>query len=173
MDRGREEAIYYSSFESSLLGKVFVASTERGVCYVDFLTSEKKFLKNLEKKFHGRIIKDHSKNKEPIYQLKEFLSGRRKYFDCKLDLNGTPFERKVWSFLKKIPYGETRSYKEVALAIGHPKAFRAVGMANAHNPIPLIIPCHRVIKSNGELGGFGHGLRVKRMLLEFEKVHEF
>ncbi len=173
MNRRRTETIYYSSFDSSLLGKVFVASTERGTCYVDFLIAEKKFLKSLKKNFYGRIIKDDSKNEEAVDQLKEFLSGRRKYFDCKLDLNGSPFERKVWSFLKKIPYGETRSYKEVAEAIGHPKAFRAVGRANAHNPIPLIIPCHRVVESNGGLGGYGHGTRVKKMLLDFEKAHGF
>lgn len=79
----------------------------------------------------------------------------------------------MWSFLTRIPYGETRSYKEVAEGIGHPRAFRAVGRANAHNPIPLIIPCHRIIKSNGDLGGFGHGIKVKKMLLDFEKTHGF
>lgn len=167
------ETLYYSSFNSSLLGEIFVASSERGVCYVDFLTSERKFLRNLKKRFHGQIQKGDSQNREVLSQLKEFLSGSRRSFNCKLDLKGTPFERKVWSFLKKIPYGETRSYKEVAEGIGHPKAFRAVGMANARNPIPLIIPCHRIIRNNGELGGFGHGIRVKKMLIDFEKVHDF
>ncbi len=172
MDR-KKETVYYSSFNSSFLGEVFIASTVKGVCYVDFLTSERNFIKNLKKRFHAQILKEDSKNDEARSQLKEFLSGRRKSFDCRLDLKGTSFERKVWFFLKKIPYGETRSYKEVAEAIGHPKAFRAVGMANARNPIPLIIPCHRIIKSNGEPGGYGHGTGVKKRLLDFEKIHGF
>jgi len=167
------ETLYYSSFRSSFLGEIFVASTNRGVCQVDFLTSRRNFLENLKKRFHGPILKEDSKNEQVICQLKEYLSGKRHSFSCKVDLRGTPFERKVWCFLKKIPYGETRSYKEVAEAIGHPMAFRAVGMANAHNPLPLIIPCHRVIKSSGDLGGFGHGVKVKKILLDFEKAHGF
>jgi methylated-DNA-[protein]-cysteine S-methyltransferase len=90
-------------------------------------------------------------------------------FNCKLDFRGTSFQKKVWLQLTKIPYGETRSYAEIARAVGHPKAFRAVGSANGANPIPLIAPCHRVIESSGGLGGFGHGLPMKRRLLALEK----
>jgi len=165
------EKIYYSFFESPLFKKVFVASTERGICMLDFLTSEKDFLKKLKERFPGEIIKDDQKNRNVLGQLKQYLKGRLQRFDCKLDLRGTSFQRKVWSALIKIPYGQTQSYKEVAQAIGHPKAFRAVGNANGQNSIPLIIPCHRVIESNGGLGGFGHGVRVKRQLLNFEKAH--
>ena len=165
------EKVFYSSFNSSLLGKVFVASTERGVCMVDFLKSEKVFLKRLRERFLGKIIKDDRKNRNVVNQLKKYLKGNLKRFDCKLDFKGTPFQRRVWSALAKIPYGQTRSYKEIARAIGHPKAFRAVGNANGQNSIPLIIPCHRVIESNGGLGGFGHGIAVKRRLLDFEKTH--
>ena len=86
-------------------------------------------------------------------------------------MRGTSFEKKVWSALKKIPYGKTRSYKDIAKSIGHSKAFRAVGNANGSNFIPLIIPCHRVIESDGGLGGFGHGLKVKKKLLDLEKAH--
>jgi O-6-methylguanine DNA methyltransferase len=86
-------------------------------------------------------------------------------------MRGTPFEKKVWSALNKIPYGKKRSYKEVAEAVGHPRAFRAVGNANGSNSIPLIIPCHRVIESGGGLGGFGHGLKVKKQLLALESAH--
>jgi methylated-DNA-[protein]-cysteine S-methyltransferase len=167
------EKIYYSSFNSPLLKTVFVASTERGVCMVDFRKSEKVFLKRLREHFTGKIIKDDRRNKEILAQLKRYLKGKLKHFDCKLDLKGTPFQRKVWSALAKIPYGETRSYKEIAWAIGHPKAFRAVGNANGQNAIPLILPCHRVIESNGGLGGFGHGVKVKKQLLDFEKAHGF
>jgi O-6-methylguanine DNA methyltransferase len=166
------ETIFYSSFDSSLLKKVFVASTDRGVCMVDFLTSEKAFLKRLKERFHGKIIRDDRRNREVLSQLKRYLKGELRHFDCPLDIEGTSFEKKVWSKLIKIPYGQTRSYKEIAGVIGHPKAFRAVGNANGRNALPLIIPCHRVIESNGGLGGFGHGLKVKEQLLKFEEAQE-
>jgi O-6-methylguanine DNA methyltransferase len=167
------KTIYYSSFNLSFLKKVFVASTERGVCMVDFLKSEKTFLKRLKERFLGKTVRDDQKNKEVLSQLKRYLKGDLKRFDCKLDFKGTPFQEKVWSALAKIPYGQTRSYKEIAQAIGHPRAFRAVGNANGQNSIPLIIPCHRVIESNGGLGGFGHGLKVKKQLLDLERAHGF
>lgn len=165
------EKVFYSSLNSSLLGKVFVASTERGVCMVDFLTSEKDFLKRLTKRCPGEIVRNDQKNRNVLNQLKKYLKGKLQRFDCKLDFKGTPFQEKVWSALTKIPYGQMQSYKEISKAIGHPKAFRAVGNANSQNSIPLIIPCHRVIESNGGLGGFGHGIEVKRRLLDFEKTH--
>ena len=165
------DKIYYSSFNSLLLKKVFVASTERGVCAVDFFKTEKAFLKELKKRFTGKIVKDDRKNRKTIDQLRRYLNGELRRFDCKLDLEGTPFQKKVWSALAKIPYGQTRSYRDIAKAIGHPKAFRAVGNANGQNSIPLIVPCHRVVESNGGLGGFGHGVKVKKQLLDFEKAH--
>ena len=165
------ETIFYSSLDSSLLKKVFVASTDRGVCMVDFLTSEDAFLKRLKERFHGKIVRDDRRNREVLSQLKRYLKGELRHFDCHLDVEGTSFEKQVWSKLVKIPYGQTRSYKEVAEATGHPKAFRAVGNANGRNALPLIIPCHRVIESNGGLGGFGHGLKVKKQLLDLEKAH--
>jgi O-6-methylguanine DNA methyltransferase len=165
------DKVYYTSFDSPMLRKVFVASTEKGVYMVDFLTSEKVFLKELQERFPGEIIRDDRKNSRAVSQLRKYLNGRLRKFDCPLDPKGTPFEKKVWSELKKIPYGQTRSYQEVAQAIGHPKAFRAVGNANGKNSLPLIIPCHRVIASNGSLGGFGHGIKVKKQLLDFEKSH--
>jgi methylated-DNA-[protein]-cysteine S-methyltransferase len=166
------ENIYYSFFESPFLGKVFVASTERGVCMVDFLKSEKIFLGRLKDRFPGKILRDDRKNKEALSQLKKYLKGELKQFNCQLDFKGTPFTRKAWIEVAKIPYSKTRSYKQIAQAIGHPKAFRAVGNANGSNPLPLIIPCHRVIESNGGLGGYGHGLKVKKQLLDFEKAHQ-
>jgi O-6-methylguanine DNA methyltransferase len=167
------ENIYYSSFDSHLLKKVFVASTVRGVCMVDFLKSEKVFLRRLKERFPGKVIRSDRKNRNVLNQLKEYLRGELQRFDCKLDFKGTPFQKRVWSALAKIPYGQTRSYKEIARAIGHPRAFRAVGNANGQNSMPLIIPCHRVIESNGGLGGFGHGVQVKKELLGFEKAHGF
>ena len=165
------EKIYYSSFDSPLLGKVIVASTEKGVCAVDFLKTENAFLRELKGRFAGKIVKDDRKNRKAIDQLRKYLNGELRRFDCRLDFKGTSFQKKVWSALAKIPYGQTRSYKEIAKAIGHPKAFRAVGNANGQNSIPLIVPCHRVVESNGGLGGFGHGVKVKKQLLDFEKAH--
>jgi len=165
------EKICYSFFDSPVLKKVFVASTNKGVCAVDFLTSKKTFLEDLRKRFAGNIIRNDRKNQKVLTQLKKYLKGELKHFDCPLDMRGTPFQKKVWSALKKIPHGRTRSYQDIAKSIGHPKAFRAVGNANGSNSIPLIIPCHRVIASNGSLGGFGHGLKVKAKLLNLEKIH--
>ena len=166
------EKIYFSSFYSPLLKEVFVASTSKGVCMVDFITSERAFLKELKGSFPGEIVRDDRKNRKVLAQLEKYVRGELKHFDCPLDLRGTPFQTKVWRELGKIPYGKTKSYQEVAKAIGHPKAFRAVGNANGRNPIPIILPCHRVIESNGGLGGFGHGIKVKRQLLDFETAHK-
>ena len=165
------QKIYYSFFDSDLLKKVFVASTERGVCAVDFLKTEKTFLRELKERFVGEIVKDDRKNKKAVGQLRKYLNGELRRFDCRLDFKGTPFQKKVWSALSKIPYGQTRSYQDIAKSIGHPKAFRAVGNANGQNSIPLIVPCHRVIESSGGLGGFGHGIKVKKRLLDLEKAH--
>ena len=106
---------------------------------------------------------------DAVEQLEAYFDGRLTEFDLKLDLVGTAFQRKVWGALLTIPYGETRSYGEIARQIGSPGAFRAVGLANGHNPIGIIVPCHRVIGSNGSLTGYGGGLDKKRTLLEMEK----
>lgn len=104
-------------------------------------------------------------------QLQEYFAGERKAFDLTLAPAGTDFQHSVLAALQEIPFGETRSYADVALTIGNPKAVRAVGSANGNNPIALIIPCHRVIGSNGSLTGFGGGLEAKKFLLEFEARH--
>jgi methylated-DNA-[protein]-cysteine S-methyltransferase len=105
---------------------------------------------------------------EVIRQLSEYFAGSRKEFDVPLALRGTPFQLDVWRALQRIPYGETRSYEQIAHSIGRPTATRAVGAANGANPIPIIVPCHRVIGKNGALTGFGGGIPVKRMLLDLE-----
>jgi methylated-DNA-[protein]-cysteine S-methyltransferase len=102
-------------------------------------------------------------------ELDEYFAGRLKAFSTKLAFNGTPFQNAVWTQLTEIPYGETISYRELARRIDNPKAVRAVGLANGANPIAIIVPCHRVIGSNGSLTGFGGGLPTKRALLELEK----
>ena len=107
--------------------------------------------------------------KEAIKQLNEYLDGKRSSFDLPLEPKGTEFQKKVWNALKEIPYGETRSYGEIAKIIGNEKASRAVGMANNKNPIAIIVPCHRVIGANGKLVGYAGGLDLKEKLLQLEK----
>lgn len=102
-------------------------------------------------------------------EIDEFLEGKRKKFTFKIDPIGTEFQKSVWNALLDIPYGEVKSYKDIAIAIGNPKACRAVGMANNKNPIPIVIPCHRVIGSNGKLTGYAYGLVLKAHLLNLEK----
>lgn len=108
--------------------------------------------------------------REAADQLQEYLSGTRKDFTVNLNPRGTAFQMKVWKALRNIPYGETRSYKQIAEAVGNEKACRAVGMANHANPIMIMIPCHRVIGANGKLVGYGGGLDLKSRLLEIEKM---
>lgn len=108
--------------------------------------------------------------RQTFYQLQEYFGGKRKTFELPLLLSGTDFERTVWDTLRKIPYGETRSYAQIARSIGREKAFRAVGQANHRNPLPIVVPCHRVIASDGKLGGYACGLEAKRKLLALEKA---
>jgi methylated-DNA-[protein]-cysteine S-methyltransferase len=104
-----------------------------------------------------------------IRQLQEYFAGQRQVFDLPLDPHGTPFQRQVWAALQSIPYGETISYAELARRIGKTSAVRAVGAANGQNPLPIVIPCHRVIGSDGSLTGYGGGLPIKRFLLDLER----
>ncbi len=114
--------------------------------------------------------RDRSLTREVREQLLQYFSGERKGFDLKLSLAGTDFQQQTWNSLACIPYGTTWSYAELAKKVGSPKAVRAVGAANGRNPIPIILPCHRVIGSNGALTGFGGGLPIKKWLLEHETL---
>jgi methylated-DNA-[protein]-cysteine S-methyltransferase len=103
-----------------------------------------------------------------VDEIEEYFAGQRRQFTFPLDLRGTGFQLACWRALLAIPYGETRTYADIARAVGKPSAFRAVGMANHRNPIAIVVPCHRVIASDGKLCGYGGGLEVKRKLLELE-----
>lgn len=120
------------------------------------------------------IIDDENKpnifSDNVFLQIKEYLDGNRKTFEFKYELCGTNFQKKVWNALCNIPYGETRSYKQIAEAIDNPKAVRAVGMANNKNPVIIVVPCHRVIGANGKLVGYGGGLEMKKFLLDIEST---
>ena len=121
------------------------------------------------KKSSNYIIKETTLIKKAASQLFEYLNGKRRDFNLPLLKEGTDFQISVWNELIKIPYGETRSYKDIAIAINNEKAVRAVGMANNRNKIPIFIPCHRVIGSNKKLVGYGGGLEIKEFLLNLEK----
>lgn len=109
--------------------------------------------------------------REALGQLRAYFGGNLRQFDLPLDICGTEFQKRVWHALQQIPYGETCSYRSIAQAIAAPKAVRAVGAANGRNPLPIVIPCHRVVGANGDLVGFSSGLAIKRMLLDLESGH--
>jgi len=136
-------------------------------------TSAHVFLAELEQRHPGIAFREDPR--DPVLQraaaeLEEYAQGTRTTFDLPVRLEGTAFQRKVWGELAKIPFGQTRSYQDIAAAIGQPGASRAVGQANHHNPVAPIIPCHRVITSTGNLGGYGGGMPLKRALLQHEGV---
>lgn len=106
---------------------------------------------------------------EVYHQLNEYFAGKRKIFDLPVDSKGTAFQKAVWRELQKIPYGETRSYEDIAVAIGNKKAVRAIGQANGRNPIMIVVPCHRVIRKNGDISAFACGVEAKRYLLNLER----
>lgn len=117
------------------------------------------------------IEKETDNIRKTYIQLKEYLSGKRKNFDIEIEMIGTDFQKKVWKELLNIPYGQTRSYKDIAIAIGNEKSCRAVGNANNKNPIAIIVPCHRVVGSNGSMTGYAGGIDIKEKLLKIEKCN--
>jgi methylated-DNA-[protein]-cysteine S-methyltransferase len=119
----------------------------------------------------GRESESNPVLRHAVAQLRAYFGGELRDFDLTLDIQGTEFQRRVWQELLNIPYGETRSYSFVANTIGAPKAVRAVGAANGRNPIPIVVPCHRVIGAGGSLTGYGGGLPLKRFLLDLEARH--
>jgi O-6-methylguanine DNA methyltransferase len=149
---------------SSPAGPLFLAASPKGLVRLEF---EARVMRLHPKKFELR----ESKQALAPYarELKEYFDGERREFSMALDLRGTPFQLACWQALLAIPYGETRSYADIARVIGHPNAFRAVGMANNRNPVAIVVPCHRVIASSGSLRGYGGGLDLKRKLLDLEQ----
>lgn len=163
------EIIYFGSFFTAI-GHVYIAKNARGVCRISFPhTGEEDFPRPFLKGTLVKIQKNDSLLKSEIDILKGYFEGERVNFDFPLDLSeGTAFQQKVWRKLREIPYGERRSYKWVAEQIGHPLAARAVGLANNKNPFPPVVPCHRVVGSDGSLTGYAFGIHIKKYLLEME-----
>jgi AraC family transcriptional regulator, regulatory protein of adaptative response / methylated-DNA-[protein]-cysteine methyltransferase len=160
----------------SKIGNMCACASEDGLCLLSF-GDEKSVLdsafKDICKRKNAVILPGENKYLTQAQQeLKEYLSGKCKNFSVKLDLVGTDFQKKVWQALLKIPYGETISYKQEAESMGKPTAYRAVANANGCNKIGIIVPCHRVIDSDGSLGGYGGGLERKKFLLDLERAHK-
>ncbi|ADU29620.1 methylated-DNA--[protein]-cysteine S-methyltransferase [Evansella cellulosilytica] len=163
--------IYYSEMNSPI-GILTIGSSSLGICFIYF-GSIKRTCSNIEtwlkKRFvNAELVEDGEKLATAIQQLDEYFKGERTDFDLPLDLIGTKFQTLVWNKVKDVAYGTTKSYKQIAAEIGSPKAVRAIGGANNQNPIPIIIPCHRVIGSNGSMVGYGGGLDKKEFLLRHE-----
>jgi len=156
--------MYYTSFSTDLC-KMIIVGDEAGVSRLHLETSEGNRSFNIDDDW----IESTGFFADVIDQIRDYVKGNRKNFAIKLNPQGTMFQKKVWEALVSIPYGEVRSYKEVATKIGNENASRAVGMANGKNPIPIIIPCHRVIGMDGKLTGFAFGLNLKERLLDIEK----
>jgi methylated-DNA-[protein]-cysteine S-methyltransferase len=145
---------------TSPMGPLTVAASDKGLVSIKFGDSVPK-----------GAVTDASANQETLAQLKEYFQGERTQFDLPLDIEGTAFQKAVWSELLRIPYGETRCYSDIARAIGRPGAARAVGMANHDNPIAVVIPCHRVVGRDGSLTGYAGGVHLKAQLLSIERRH--
>ena len=154
----------------SALGKLLVAATQKGICSVSFGDNEKELKHELEQEFFAaEITKDDAVLKTAVDSILRGMNGARSILALPLDIRGTAFQMRVWSELRKIPYGETRSYADVAQKIGNPNAVRAVARACATNPVAIVTPCHRVIGSDGKLAGYRWGIERKQALLDKEK----
>jgi methylated-DNA-[protein]-cysteine S-methyltransferase len=153
------------TYMDSPIGRLLLAGSRDALALIGFSSGAKargadpEWIRSDE--YFGRVKK----------QLEEYFAGTRQQFDLELAPRTTPFQAQVLAALQQIPYGETCSYRDIAEAVGNPKAVRAVGGANGNNPIPIVIPCHRVIGSNGSLTGFGGGVDTKRFLLDLERRH--
>ncbi len=157
----------YCKFVNSPLGLVTLFATDRGLTSVKIGVEPK--VSRGEEAFYTKCGGGNDVLRLAELELSEYFERRRRFFTVCLDVSGSRFDTMVWGAAKSIPYGEVRSYRWLSEQIGQPKAYRAVGGALRRNPAPIFIPCHRVICSDGGLGGYSVGLRIKRLLLEFEK----
>lgn len=155
---------YYYKITTTPVGVLTLIASDRGLAAIlwqDDSPRRVRLVPRVENADHPLLLQAEQ-------QLQEYFAGTRQRFDLPLDFAGTEFQRKVWAALVSIPFGETRSYKQIAEQIGHPSAMRAVGAANGRNPVSIIAPCHRVIGANGKLTGFAGGLDIKAFLLSLE-----
>lgn len=150
----------------TVIGPLLIVGDQRAIREVRFQQGQRPAKIEKDWKKGGDLVEMARK------QLEEYLAGERRFFDVPVEPAGTPFQKLAWRVLREIPYGETRSYSEQARAMGYPRACRAVGAANGRNPIPIVIPCHRVVGSQGHLTGYAGGLHIKKYLLGIERDNE-
>ncbi|WP_119167667.1 methylated-DNA--[protein]-cysteine S-methyltransferase [Algihabitans albus] len=160
---GRRESLYAFTYVDSPLGQLLIAGDERSLRLIGFPSGSRATTPG------PGWRRDDGRFASVAEQLRSYFAGELKQFDLTLRTSGTAFQTSVWSALRRIPHGQTVTYAELALSIGRPSAVRAVGAANGANPLPIVVPCHRVIGTNGSLTGFGGGLDAKRFLLDHEK----
>ena len=170
---GEGVSITYAAADSPL-GRLMIGATDRGLCFVQFGESDEELVVALRREYPAAAITPIAEPHSPAFDawiaaLNRHLAGKQPHLDLPLDIRATAFQMRVWNYLQSIPYGSVRSYGEVAAAIGQPKAVRAVAHACASNTVALAIPCHRVIRGTGELGGYRWGLERKRALLDLER----
>lgn len=175
--RSTQTEIYWTTFTHSLFNDLplQVAATDRGLCLISLPDDTHISMKLwVSKRFPNANLIEHENRLSPyLEQLQSYCEGNSRSFEIPLDLQGTRFQISVWQALMTIPYGQIRSYLDIAKMIDNPNAIRAVGSANGANPIPIIIPCHRVIGKNGTLTGYSGGLRMKEKLLQFEGYYDY
>lgn len=165
------EKIYYVGLETPM-GIMWAATSERGLVLFQISNKKDTFMKELKSRIEAEYIEDPSRFKDLKTQLERYFNGEKIIFDVPFDFRGTPFQVEVWNAIYAIPNGKLTSYGRIAKAIKRPDAVRAVGNAVGANPIGLIVPCHRVVASDGGIGGFGGGLVLKRKLLVQEGIFE-
>jgi AraC family transcriptional regulator, regulatory protein of adaptative response / methylated-DNA-[protein]-cysteine methyltransferase len=171
---GRDVTITYAGVDTAV-GRMMIGATDRGLCFVQFGENDETLLRALQAEYPQANIEAMSEPADPeftkwIAALTEYLSGGYPHLDLPMDIRATAFQMRVWNYLQSIPYGDVQSYGEVAAAIGKPNAARAVAQACAVNPLAIVIPCHRVIRGTGELGGYRWGLARKRTLIDRERA---
>ena len=162
------EIVYYSSV-SSPIGEIWVASDRVGVCLLRLGQKKQEFLREVRRLRIGHPCVGRGFNQGVVEEIRSYFEGKLAHFSTPLHPRGGGFDLKVWEAVQRIPLGETRSYQELAQEVGNPKGCRAVGGANRRNPIALLIPCHRVIRKDGGLGGYSSGVEIKEWLLRFEQ----
>lgn len=167
------KTLYIGSTGETPLGEIWVAVSESGVAAIDFPSTREAFTSALRRRNAAAIVFDPQRTAESVRQLREYAAGQRGEFDLPVDWSGmSEFQRKVLELTCQIPCGETRTYRDLAVQLGNPRAARAVARAQAANPIPLVIPCHRVIGADGSLRGYGagSGVATKQRLLYLERT---
>ncbi len=160
--------VYYCAIPAPI-GRLFVAASDAGLVRVSFRQSEASFVAELRARLAADVVRSPARTAGIVHQLRAYFAGELRRFDMRLDLrHTTPFQRRVLLAAARVPAGQVVSYGEIARRIGRPRGSRAVGQALHHNPVPIVIPCHRVIAAGGRIGGYGGGLTIKRKLLRLE-----